>query len=187
MQENRIAEKAPGQDDKAAEQTAGSESCELRYLDPRALRFRQAGPALQMTIENECTWLKVSILRVAPLSNAGRYFSVRDAAGKEIGILVDPHDLDADGRRLVEQDLERRYVVPVIRRIVLAKERFGTVDWDVETDRGRCRFTTRNLREDALQPSPSRYIITDVDGNHYDVADVNALDSASKGYLMMNL
>jgi len=175
------------QENATGEQQSGSESCELRYLDPRALRFRQAGPTLQMTIENECTWLKVSILRVAPLSNASRYFSVRDAAGKEIGILVDPHELDADGRRLVEQDLERRYVVPLIQRIISAKERFGTVDWDVQTDRGRCRFTTRNLREDALQPSPSRYILTDVDGNHYDVPDVNALDSASRGHLMMNL
>jgi len=175
------------QENVSGQQSPVSEPCELRYLNPRALRFRQAGPALQMTIENECTWLKVSVLRVAPVSNAGRYFSVRDAGGKEIGILIDPRELDADGRRLVERELERRYVVPVIKRIISAKERFGTVDWDVETDRGRCRFTTRNLREDALQPSPCRYIIADVDGNHYDVPDVSAMDSASRGYLMMNL
>ena len=36
---------------------------------------------------------------------------------KEIGLLVDPTALDRENQSLLAEELERRYVVPVIRRI----------------------------------------------------------------------
>ena len=139
------------------------EAAELRYLDPGRCRFFRHGATLRLTLEDECCYLKVSVVRAFPLSNSERYLSVRDGANKEVGLIVDPRELDVENRRLVEEELERRYLVPVIRRVVAVKERFGTVDWEVETDRGVSRFTTRNLRENILQPSPGRYVLTDVE------------------------
>ena len=37
------------------------------------------------------------------------------------------------------------------------------------------RFTTRNLRENVQRPAPARIILNDVDGNRYDIRDVDAL------------
>jgi hypothetical protein len=34
-----------------------------------------------------------------------------------------------------------------------------------------------------VQPSPNRFLINDVDGNRYEVRDVTALDSTSRGFI----
>jgi uncharacterized protein DUF1854 len=160
------------------------ETADLRYLDPKTLRFFRHGAALRLTIDEERSVLKVAVVRAFPLSYPQQYLSVRDGANKEVGLIVDTAELDDESRRWVAEDLDRRYVVPVIRRILTMKERFGTVEWEVETDRGVCRFTTRNTRDNVSQPSPGRYLLTDVEGNRYDVRDVTALDPASQAWLL---
>jgi hypothetical protein len=164
-----------------------AEATDLRYLDPKRLRFLRHGATLRLIEEGERCWLKVAVLRVLPLSQPQRFFSVRDGAMKEVGILVDLEELDPESRRLVAEELERRYLVPAIRRVMAVKERFGTVEWEVETDRGPCTFTMRNPRESVWQPSPGRYLLTDVDSNRYDVRDLTALDPASQALLLRHL
>jgi hypothetical protein len=164
-----------------------AEAVDLRFLEPRSLRFSRHGARLRLTVEGDCSYLNVAAVRVFPLSDPQRYVSVRDAGDKEIGIIADLRALDAGSRRLVAEDLDRRYIVPVVRRVLTVKERFGTVDWTVETDRGVRRFTTRNLRENVVQPSHNRYLIADVDGNRYDVRDLAALDGASQAWLVRHM
>ncbi|MEI6148158.1 MAG: DUF1854 domain-containing protein [bacterium] len=163
------------------------EAAQLRLLDPRTLRLFQAGATLRMTIEGESSWLKVTVLRAFPLTQPTRYFSVRDGGGKEIGVLAGLDGLDAGSRFLIEAEIERRYMVSVIHRIVSVKERFGTVEWDVETHRGRCRFTTRDMRENCLRPSPGHYLITDVENNRFEILDLESLDPASQAALLRHL
>lgn len=160
-----------------------AEASEVRYLDPATLCFFRHGATLRLTEGEECSHLFVSVLRLFPLSEPGRYLSLRDGANKEIGVVVEPDAVEVDGRRLLLDALERRYLVPVIRRVKSVRERFGTLDWEVETDRGARAFTTRNLRENTVTPSPGRYLLSDVDGNRYDVPDLDALDGASQAIL----
>ena len=160
---------------------------DLRYLDPSQLRFFRRGAILRLTVEGDYSCLRVSILRCFPLSNPSRYLSVRDGAGKEIGIIADPEKLDPDNRALVEEEIARRYLLPVILTIHAAKERFGSVDWKVATDRGDRSFSTANLRESVVTPARGRYILTDVDGNRYDVPCVGRLDPSSRSTLLRNL
>jgi hypothetical protein len=168
----------------ADQPNAPVETTDLRILDPRRLCFSCQGARLHVTLEGDCSYIGVVVVRAFPLSDPQRYVSVRDAASNEIGLIADIRELDADSRRLVATELERRYIVPVVRRVLAVKERFGTVDWTIETDRGIRSFTTRNLRESVVQPSPNRYIITDVDGTRYDVRDLAALDGASQAWLV---
>ena len=168
------------------------ETSELRYLEPQTLRFFRHGAALRLTIcsaqrEADRSYPRVSVLRAFPLSEPNRYLSVRYGEKKEVGMIVEPSALDAESRKLVAEELTRRYLVPEIRRVRSIKERFGTVDWDVETSRGSYRFTTRNLRDKAVQPSPGRYLIEDVDGNRYDIPDLSMLDLASQNLLLRHL
>jgi hypothetical protein len=163
------------------------ETADLRYLEPKKLRFFHHGATLRLTIDEERSVLKVAVVRAFPLSHPQQYLSVRDGANKEVGLIVDATELDEESRQWVAEDLERRYVVPVVRRILAMKERFGTVEWEVETDRGVCRFTTRNTRDNVAQPAPGRYLLTDVEGNRYDVRDVTALDAASQAWLLRHL
>jgi hypothetical protein len=176
----------------AAESPSGSmpislvEAAQLVFLDPKNLQFSGQGLELRLTLKGDRSYLKVSLLRVFPLSEPNQYFSVRDD-GKEIGLLTDPAALDEASRRLIHAELERRYLVPVVQRIVTVKERFGTVDWTVETDRGVCRFTTQNLRENIQRPAPGRIILSDVEGNRYDIRQVDDLSRDSQELLYRHL
>src|SRR5262249_386579 len=123
------------------------EASKLLFLDPKKLRFFKHGATLRLTIEDDRSFPKVGILRAFPLSDGNRFFSVRDEGDNEIGLIVNPTDLSAENQNLIDEDLQRRYFVPSVIKIVAAKERFGTVEWTVETDRGVCHFTTQNLRE----------------------------------------
>lgn len=174
-------------DPEAVQARAPVETADLRYLDPKTLRFFRHGATLRLTIADECSVLKVTVARAFPLSHPHQYISIRDGKNQEVGLLVDLSEVDEASRRLVAEARERRYHVPVIRRVLRMTERFGTVDWEVETDRGTCQFTTRGLREKAVQPSPGRYLLTDVDENRYDVPDLAALDPASQAWLMRHL
>ena len=163
------------------------EASQLVLLAPAKLRFLAHGPTLRLTIEDDRSYLRVAVLRAFPLSDPSRYLSVRDGQGKEIGLIAQPEALGADDRALIERELERRYLVPAVARIVNARERFGTVEWTMETDRGQVHFTTRNLRENVQRPAPRRIILNDVDGNRYDIRDVDRLSRASQELLFRHL
>src|SRR5438093_423393 len=100
-----------------------AESAQLIFLDPSKLRFLRHGATLRLIVENDCCHLKVSVLRAFPLSEANRFFSVRDAENKEIGLIPDAEGLSDGNRKLVHEELERRYLTPAVKRIISAKER----------------------------------------------------------------
>jgi hypothetical protein len=163
------------------------EASRLSFLDPRKLFFFRHGAILRLTIDEDRTYMTVSLVRAFPLSNPNSYLSIRDGAGKEVGLLVNPAELTSESQKLVEAELQRRYLVPVVQRIVAAKERFGTVDWTMETDRGVCTFTTQNLRENIQRPAPGRMILNDVDGNRYDIRNIDALSLESQQLLFRHI
>jgi hypothetical protein len=163
------------------------EASQLVLLDVTRLRFSKQRATLRLTIEGDRSYLQIGIVRAFPLSDPNQYFSVRDGANKEVGLIVDPSRLGVEDRQLVDEELQRRYFVPAVTRIVSAKERFGTVDWTVETDRGLCRFTTRNLRENVQRPAPERIILTDVDGNRYDIRNIDEVSRESQELLFRHM
>ena len=166
---------------------AATKKTELTYLDPRRADFFWCGATLRMTVRGEYSCLKTTVLRMFPLSVHDRYLSVRDGDSKELGILIDPGELDHNSRQAVDRELERRYLVPEVSSILSVKERFGTVEWSVRTDRGRRTFTTRNLRQTAVQLSDSRYILIDTDGSRYHIPSVTNLDNRSRSLLGAHL
>jgi hypothetical protein len=163
------------------------EASRLVFLNPKKLRFFKHGATLRLTIEDDRSFLKVGVLRAFPLSDRNRFFSVRDDGENEVGLIVNPTDLSAENQNLIDEDLQRRYFVPSVKKIVSAKERFGTVDWTVETDRGVCHFTTQNLRENVQRPAPGRIILNDVDGNRYDIRNLDELSRESQELLFRHL
>jgi hypothetical protein len=163
------------------------EASQLSFLSPKKLRFFKHGATLRLTIEDDRSFPKIEIVRAFPLSDRSHFFSVRDGADNEVGLIVNPTELSAENQNLIDEDLQRRYFVPSVKKIISAKERFGTVEWTVETDRGLCHFTTQNLRENVQRPTASRIILNDVDGNRYDIRDVDELSRESQEILFRHL
>jgi hypothetical protein len=155
----------------------------VRYLDPKELRFAARGASLRLTLDNEISYLDVEVIRLFPLSDPDGYLSVHDKDGTEIGILVRLAELDEENRSLILERLERRYLMPIVKRVINVDDRFGNIEWEVETDRGKRKFTMRNLRENITPLTPYRCLLSDVDGNRYDVRDLRQLDLTSRDYL----
>lgn len=162
-------------------------SFELRILDAKQMRvFRDAGLA-RLTLENDRSWIKIAVARALPLSDPDHYLGFLDGAGKDIGILEDPSLLDPGSRQVIDEELAKRYFVPVIEKVYSVKEEFGTVYWKVETDRGEKEIIVRNLRDNIQELSATRVIITDIDGNRYEFADLTKMDAKTQGFILRNL
>lgn len=160
---------------------------ELRLLEPTKIRLFLASGVTRMTEGEERSWIKVSPARAFPLSDPDHYIGLLDGAGKDIGMIYDPALLDADSRSLLAKDLERRYFVPQIERVLYVKEEFGTIYWTVETDKGESDIVVRNLRDNLQELSPTRVIITDIHGNRYEFNNLQRFDAKTQSLILRNL
>lgn len=156
---------------------------DLIVLEPARLHFRREGGRLQVRKEGEEEWREVSVARLFPLSDAERWISVLDKEGKEVGVLLDLRELSRENLDCLREELHRRYLVPNILRILACRDRYDLVEWVVETDRGGATFLTRHLREKVQEPLPHHLTLTDMEGNRYDIPDVEALDPDSRRWL----
>ena len=162
-------------------------SFELRVLDPKRIRVFRAAGVPRLTLIEDRSWIKISVARAFPLSDPDHYIGFLDGNGKDVGLLNDPGLLEVDSRRVVDEELEKRYFVPVVERVVSVKEEFGTVYWIVDTDRGEKEIIARNLRDNLMELASSRVILTDVYGNRFEFPDLNRLDGKSQAIIMRNL
>ena len=164
-----------------------TETSGLRYLDPAQLRFTRQGARIDLSIDGAAPIPDVSAYRAFPLSDPASHLSIRNAKNDEIGLLTRPALLDPASRTILEEELRRRYVLPVVQSVVQIRERFEILECQVITDRGARQFSIRNLRENVLRPQPNRYLLTDVDGNRFDIPDLRDLPAASQAQLLEHL
>ncbi len=136
-----------------------------------------------MRRDGNADWRDVSVVRLFPLSEPDRWISVVDDEDKELGMLPGLAALGADQRECVEEELQRRYLTPHILRILECRHRYDIVEWTVETDRGRARFVMRDVRDKVQRPRLGHIMLTDVEGNRYDIPNVEHLDRASRQLL----
>jgi len=163
------------------------QSFELRWLDPARLRLRRIGGLARLTVEGDRSWTRAAPARAFPISDPNRYIGFLDGAGKDIGIVRDPAEMDEESRRVLEEELELRYFVPVVTKVSKAKIEFGTVYWTVETTRGPREIVVRNLRDNLQELSAIRVLVTDIEGNRFEFPDINQLDPESLGIILRHL
>jgi hypothetical protein len=164
-----------------------TETSGLRYLDPAQVRLTREGARVDVSIDGAAAVPNVFLYRAFPLSDPTRFFSLRTEKNEEVGLVAEPSQLDPASRAIAEEEIRRRYVIPVVQRVLRVRERFEVLECEVETDRGPCHFSIRNLRESVLRPQPHRYLLTDVDGNRFDIPDIRELPLASQTLLLAHL
>ena len=64
-----------------------------------------------------------------------------------------------------------RYFMPVITKVLDVKDEYGFAYWHVMTNFGVCRFTTHMSGDAVITLGESRLLVTDIDGNRYDIPD----------------
>ena len=161
---------------------AADSTFRLRFLDSSEILFFRAGDALRMTIEGDRSCLRVVAMYAFPHSLRDRYISLRDMDGKELGMIRSLGELDRKARKLLEEELRKRYVTPVIIEIISISDKYEVVEWEVQTDRGPKTFVTHSLH-DCLTVSADSLIVTDMENNRYEIHDMSKFDPRSASIL----
>lgn len=120
-----------------------------------------------------------------PHTGKRSYLSIRNAENKEIGIIQTLDSFPEDIVHLLEEQLQVRYFTPEISKVISIKEEFGYAYWEANTSAGLCRFTVRGGGGNAKLVTPTRLLVTDVDGNRFVIPDINKL--TDKEYRMVEI
>ena len=152
-----------------------AEYAHINYLKPEECRFSLNRRGFSFFDTEHGNLSGGLCLQGIPLSFGDMYISIRDEKDKEIGIIRDLAEFPCDQQELIRLELERRYFTPVITSVIKMKEEFGYIYWEVNTDRGMRRFTTRGSHDSILPISEHRLLIMDVGGNRFEIEDFRTL------------
>ncbi len=154
---------------------------EINYIDVEKIKFeRTQGGLLNMEYEGQ-TYESVTLQRAFPVSKPWEYISVKAFAehrdmSKEIGIIRDARELLPEDRKQVEEELEQRYFVPIIKAVTSLKDEYGQVYMQIETNAGNKRIVAPNSTANFIMLGEDRLLIIDIDGNRYELPSLAAAD-----------
>ena len=156
----------------------------LRYLNAENATFaRTPGGFVSLDIENKEAvspehYDRVRVLRSFPFTAPNTYISIRttEEKSKEIGIIKDiTKDVSKETRKMLEEQMNLRYFTPVITKINDIKEEYGHAYWDVVTTEGPCKFVIYMNSSSVVSLSDVRLMISDLDGNRFEIPDYTKL------------
>jgi hypothetical protein len=154
------------------------EMLRLRYITKdNAVFERTEGGFVALRIEGEY-YPRVQVYHAFPFTDPDSYISIRepDEKAKEIGIIKDfRKDITKETRLMLEEQLRLRYFTPIIEKIINIRDEYGFAYFDVLTDHGACRFTIHMGGGSVVNLSDTRLMITDLDGNRFEIPDVTRL------------
>jgi len=126
------------------------------------------------------TYERIFLHRAFPFDNPFSYISVLDKDNKEIGMISDLSVLKEEDAEAICTELNRKYYTPVVKSIISMKDKFGFSYWKVMTDEGELSFTLHDTFHSLMKvDGGSRIFITDIDGNRYEIPDIESLDRKS--------
>jgi len=157
-------------------------------MSPQTLTLkRDEDGALVLSVADQDPVSNVRVVRAAPLSHPSRYITFLDEKGRELCTVDRLDDLSSSARQLVEEGLAEYYLGHIIQRINDLESEFGIAYWDVETPRGRRDFVVSDVQSSITWLSPTRLLIVDVDGNRFEIPDLQVLDPRSQKLVEMSL
>ncbi len=159
--------------DEEALKRESEELLEMRFLTKDNARFaRTEGGFLSLQYGGK-EYSRVGVYLTFPLTEPDEFLSIREAdeKAKEIGLIEKLSDLDKDQQEMIREQVRLRYFMPIITKVIDVKDEYGHAYWNVATNFGACRFTTRMSGDAVVTLGDSRLLITDIDGNRYEIPD----------------
>ena len=126
--------------------------------------------------------------RLFPITNTDMYITLLDDEEREVAFVRDLEELDPLSRTALEECFREYYMIPHITRLLESEEKFGSLKWHVETDRGEVEFRIQNRHSDIKRLwGTNRVIIRDSNDNRYEIRDVEQMDAHSRRLLFAYL
>jgi len=125
----------------------------------------------------------VLVRRTCPLTDPDHYIVFLDAQGRELCVVRDPRRLSSEAQAVVREALEQHYVRSQIKAILSLRTEGEVCYIDAETSMGRRDFVVSNLHEGLRRLTDTRLLFFDIEGNRFEIEDVQRLDRRSVGLL----
>ncbi len=122
---------------------------------------------------------RVFFHRCFPFETPDEYISVLNKDGREYAMIRDLNELPEEAQVIIRNELNRKYLCPIIEKINSLKEKLDYSFWVVQTDRGEMSFAMHDTYRNIARVGNGMLIITDVDGNRFRINDVAKLDRKS--------
>lgn len=152
--------------------------------DPGSLRlFYQPPGTVRLTVGETHSYHTVKLYQSAPLSLPRQYISLQSGKSEEILLVRRLDDLSPDSRAVAEEELRRRYLTARVEKVTEVRTEFGITYWHVDTDKGERDFVIQSLSESCLWLSDDHILLTDADGNRFEISSRVALDAHSQTQL----
>lgn len=126
--------------------------------------------------------------RLFPMSRHDRYITLLDAEEHEVAMVKDCEELDEGSFEALRACFAEYYMIPCIEKLISSVEKFGSLTWVAQTDRGRVSFRIRNRHSDIkVIYGTNRVLVRDSNDNRYEIKDYTALDAHSRHLLFSYL
>ena len=107
------------------------------YIDQYTGRIKRSDIYLvTLTLKDGTVIENLEPRRLFPVSNANMYITLLDQDEKEVAFVRDLEEIDPASRTALEECFHEYYMIPKIRKVLACEDKFGTLKWTVETDRG---------------------------------------------------
>ncbi|MBE6553559.1 MAG: DUF1854 domain-containing protein [Ruminococcaceae bacterium] len=126
--------------------------------------------------------------RLFPVTNSTMFITLLDRDEHEIAFIRDLTEIDEASKQALLECFNEYYMIPAITAVLECTEKFGSLKWTVETDRGVVSFRIRNRHSDIKNLyGTTRILVRDSNDNRYEIRDYTALDSHSQRLLFSYL
>lgn len=138
---------------------------------------------LVLTCSDGRRFVGIEPVRAFPISYPQGLLSICDSEGHELTCIEDASVLRPEVRRMLEEELERREFVPVVKQIERVLADNDPSEWRIVTDRGPTTFLMEDSDNDVRRLGVNRILLVDTHGIRYLVPDTGCLDAASRRIL----
>ncbi len=157
----------------------------LPLLDPEEIKIRKNEYNKLVVTRNGDKYNNVKALRAFPFSAKEKYILLKkdkeqldEDEKEELGIIEQLSALEEESRRILREELGKKYYIPQIKKVIdIIKRDRGTV-WYVKTDKGSMSIEMTRRSETSFT-SPNHLVLKDAEGNKYEVPDCRKLDEKS--------
>ncbi|MBQ0102289.1 MAG: DUF1854 domain-containing protein, partial [Firmicutes bacterium] len=119
------------------------------YIDKYTGKIERTDMYLvKLTLKDGTVLENLEPRRLFPITNVSMFITLLDKDEKEAAFVRNLEELDPDSKQALLECFGEFYMIPKITSVIEIEVKFGTLNWDVMTDRGRIKFRIRNSHSD---------------------------------------
>lgn len=154
------------------------------FEDPMEFELRREGDRILFRANPADEFVPARVVRLRPLDSDQEQISImRQEKKQELAYLHSLFEAPVQARPIIIDELQRRYFIPEIKRIIKLVVRLGNYYLDVDTNAGERHIIMHNPAKNVLWLQPDRCVLRDSQKNWFAIQNTAALDSQSQAWI----